>query len=209
EVWGREFTIPPRTHYGSFPLRPATPKHASSRDAAVILDSTADGKEAIDAWRRQGNPSRSPLPTPPAIATDQVEDRDIEELERSYRECGFLDVRVCCFRTIRDGEEVTVVYRVHEGPRYRVKKEFTLADLRESVRLASALSFLVGESQSPRPDQPSVTEEIERLKRWAAVWGGTAEVKTTWVKSAEQPATATVRFEVRFIGPGGLYQLMF
>src|SRR5262245_37953133 len=174
----------------------ATPKHASPREAAIVLGSTADGKEAVDAWRREGKPEPSPLPTLPAIATDQGADSDIEELETCYRERGFLDVRVSCLRTTRDGAEVAVVYRVHEGPRYSVQTALALADLQTLVWLSSVAQ--ISESGALLPDQRGVIPDIERLKRWAAIWGGQAEVKTTWVKSTEEPGRATLRFEVRF-----------
>jgi hypothetical protein len=181
-----------------------------------LLGNTSAGEEAIASWLgRPGtgwNPSRLTKVEFGGLS-------DSEDLAECYRARGFMDVRVA--RELvweNDGKEVTLVYHIHEGPRYRARKGVVLAAW-EGYALLTPASLLIPDSalgsgdidgrpsSAPLPlpvpggaplseySQEVIENDLARLQAVAALEG--YDVSATPVRRAEA-GVVTILYSVSF-----------
>src|SRR5262249_17735231 len=105
------------------------------REPTLVLGVTFTGEGALADWFAEGRLAGYRVLLPSGLS---LGDGDAADLERCYQARGFIDVRVSTER-VQPGAHAAVftfgrhpalpltIYRVQEGPRYRLRKQVSLA----------------------------------------------------------------------------------
>jgi outer membrane protein assembly factor BamA len=127
-------------------------------------------------------------------------DADINELLKYYRSYGFHDVRV--ERELRysgDGHDLTVVFHIREGVRYRVKEAPPVTGVGPKLRpkLEAPSKLRPGDYY----DQRKVDADLARIKDYLGYMGHDVRVKAVPVYSRATPGVVSVLYEVEHARP--------
>ncbi|HEY7330086.1 MAG TPA: outer membrane protein assembly factor BamA [Gemmataceae bacterium] len=125
----------------------------------------------------------------------QMVDADVNELCNYYRSFGFQDVRISKEeQRSADGSEVTLIFHIQEGPRYRIQD---VPDVHGSTQipreqLITLSSFKPGEYL----DQAKVKRDTKVLTDYLGASGLDARVEAIPVWISDVPGVCNVRYEV-------------
>jgi outer membrane protein insertion porin family len=125
----------------------------------------------------------------------QMADADTNELMKYFRAFGYPDVKVS-LETQRsaDGSEVTLIYHIHEGQRYRIQdvpqvvgpKALPHEQL-EALSLVKAGDYL---------DQGKIEGDVARIKAYYGYMGQDVQVQPIEVWNKDVPGVCTVQYQV-------------
>jgi outer membrane protein assembly complex protein YaeT len=195
-------------------------KGADPADTEVVFSITEGPKVRIRAVEFQGNTfvSGPVLKTHMQSSTmflgmrlggtynGAMLDHDQNELLKYYRSFGFHDVRISRDLILApDGRDVTVVFHVHEGVRYRVKDTPAVEGVKSMPRETFEAMGKVKAGQYY--DQATVDGDTNRIKDWLGYTGRQAAVNAVPVYSKDEPGLVQMRYEVEEKPPARVGQI--
>jgi outer membrane protein assembly complex protein YaeT len=125
----------------------------------------------------------------------QMADADVGELLKYFRGFGYLDAKVA-LETQRssDGREVTLIFHIQEGLRYKVKDVPQVNGPKSlPVEQLQALSQI---RSGDYVDQLKVKADMERITNWYGYSGQRAQVQDQFVYLPDTPGTVAVNYQV-------------
>ncbi|MFM7151900.1 MAG: outer membrane protein assembly factor BamA, partial [Gemmataceae bacterium] len=133
-------------------------------------------------------------------------DHDSNELLRYYRSFGFHDVRVSREMVYSpDGREVTVVFHIKEGVRYKLQETPQVAGVK-SVS-SDALESMGKVKAGQYYDQNAVDSDLTQIRDYLGHQGREARAVAVPVYDKERPGIVQVRYEVEERAPSRVGQV--
>jgi outer membrane protein insertion porin family len=130
-----------------------------------------------------------------------VAEADVVEVVKYYRSLGFQDVRVA--REVRyspDSSGVTLLFHIHEGPRYRVKDRPTIRGVNFKRVPAELLGFCkvrAGEYYN----EWKINADLAVIRDYFGYRGHDVRARVVPLYSPSMPGIVGVRYEVEEINP--------
>lgn len=122
-------------------------------------------------------------------------DHDTFELTKYYRSFGYHDVRISRdLIPTADGREVTVVFHIHEGVRYRVGSNPQVDGVKSIPH--EALEAMSKVKAGEFYNQSTVDGDITRIKDWLGHQGRETRANAVPVYSQDKPGIVQMRYEV-------------
>jgi outer membrane protein assembly complex protein YaeT len=131
---------------------------------------------------------------------------DVNELIKYYRAFGFHQVRVAReLQYSADGKEVSIVFHIHEGTRFKVKDNPAVIGVKTVPHdvLEAACKMKGGEFY----DQAKIDDDTKRIKDHLGYHGHDASVSAIPVFSRDNPDVVTVNYEVTELPPARVGQI--
>jgi outer membrane protein assembly complex protein YaeT len=125
----------------------------------------------------------------------QMADNDINELIKYFRQFGYMDVKVS-LETQRssDGSEVTLIFHIQEGQRYRIKDVPTVIGPKTipPEQLEAQSQFKPGDPL----EEAKVKGDLTRIQNWYGYNGQSVTVVPNFVWLSDTPGVCTVQYQV-------------
>jgi outer membrane protein assembly complex protein YaeT len=122
-------------------------------------------------------------------------DHDINELIKYYRAFGYHDVRVSRELVHHSGgRDVTVIFHIHEGVRYRLANSPHVYGVKSAP--AEAFEAMGKMKAGEYYDQATIEGDAGRIRDWLGVQGREARVMPVPVYDKDRPGIVQVRYEV-------------
>lgn len=133
-----------------------------------------------------------------ATYNKQMADVDINVLYEYFRDFGYQEVKIALeTQRSNDGSEVTLIYHIQEGPRYRVKDvpevHGTESLPREQLMAQSMLK------PGDYLDERKLKKDVKSITDYLGEHGKAVRVEVIPVWSSDQPGVCGIRYEVEEI----------
>jgi outer membrane protein assembly complex protein YaeT len=134
-------------------------------------------------------------------------DADVAKLEEYYKSFGFHDVRVSReLQWAADGREVTLVFHIQEGIRYKVQD---VPQIDGNVRFmpAEQLQALSQVKAGEYYNQSAIDGDLSRMKDYIGYYGREARAQAVPYFSKDVPGLVTVHYEIEESAPARVGQI--
>jgi outer membrane protein assembly factor BamA len=127
---------------------------------------------------------------------------DVNDLIKFYKAFGYQDVRVS-LETKRDpeGGEVTLIFHIQEGPRYRISRETDIIAPKgfSAKRLQGLLQMKKGDYLT----EAAIKDDLRRIKDYCEARHHPVQVKPNFVWETSKPGLDCVQYEIEEKTPEG------